>query len=315
MTRYTLYSGGQGSFRAAMVDRAQHPGEQQRLVFTDTLYEDADTYRFLIESAAHVFGRRLNWTVDAARAPDYRVPPQTPLEEYRGNDEWRGWLADLRERTALAIPELIWLAEGRDPWEIFRDRRYLGNSRIDPCSEMLKRKFFERWRDANCDAAADTFAIGIGDWEKHRFDNGEGRGVGPRMAAEGWFYHAPLIGDVDAHPSLFFAPVEQLGVRPARNYGLGYAHDNCGGMCIKAGQAHWQNRNTKQPERYDYDAMMERKLRAYLGADVAILTDRRNRDKKPMTLDQFKARLRRRPDLLFDYEPGESGCGCMVTAA
>jgi len=57
--------------------------------------------------------------------------------------------------------------------------------------------------------------------------------------------------------------------------------------------------------------MMERKVRAYLGADVSILTDRRNREKKPMTLDQFARRMRRRPDLLFDYLPGESGCGCM----
>lgn len=59
MTRYTLYSGGQGSFRAAKVDRAQHPDADCRLVFTDTLYEDADTYRFLIESAVNVFGASL----------------------------------------------------------------------------------------------------------------------------------------------------------------------------------------------------------------------------------------------------------------
>ncbi|KQM91845.1 MULTISPECIES: hypothetical protein [Sphingomonas] len=159
MTRYTLYSGGQGSFRAAKVDRAQHPDADYRLVFTDTLYEDADTYRFLIESAANVLGRKLDWTIDAEAAPDYRAAASTPIEEYCGNPDWRAWLADIRERAMADIPELIWLVEGRDPWEVFRDRRYLGNSRIDPCSEMLKRKFFAQWRAENCDAEVDTFAI------------------------------------------------------------------------------------------------------------------------------------------------------------
>jgi hypothetical protein len=60
---------------------------------------------------------------------------------------------------------------------------------------------------------------------------------------------------------------------------------------------------------------MQRKVRAYLGANVSILTDQRNKVKKPMMLDQFARRMLRRPDLLFGYLPGESGCGCMTGAA
>ncbi|PUB13732.1 hypothetical protein, partial [Novosphingobium sp. GV079] len=136
--RYTMFSAGQGSFRAAMIDRRRHPIAEFGLVFTDTLYEDADAYRFLIEGAAMVTGRRLNWTVKAEDFPDYRVPEDVPIEEYRGNPEWRAFLADLRAHAIDAIPELIWLVEGRDPWEVFRDRRFLGNSGVaDPCSEVL----------------------------------------------------------------------------------------------------------------------------------------------------------------------------------
>ena len=58
MTRYTMFSGGEGSYRAAKIDRALHPESPYGLVFTDTLYEDADTYRFLIEAAAGRFGNR-----------------------------------------------------------------------------------------------------------------------------------------------------------------------------------------------------------------------------------------------------------------
>lgn len=47
--RYVMFSAGGGSFRAALLWRRQYPSDNLRLVFTDTLYEDADAYRFLIE--------------------------------------------------------------------------------------------------------------------------------------------------------------------------------------------------------------------------------------------------------------------------
>lgn len=97
--RFTMFSAGQGSFRAAMIDRRRHADTEFGLVFTDTLYEDADAYRFLIEGAAQVIGRNLNWAVTAEDFPDYRAPEGTPMEEYRGNPEWRTFLADLRART------------------------------------------------------------------------------------------------------------------------------------------------------------------------------------------------------------------------
>ena len=79
MTRYTQFSGGGGSFRTAMLDRLAHPDSDHRLLFSDTLYEDADTYRFLIEAAAIVTGRRINWSVKAEDFPDYRAHPDTPI--------------------------------------------------------------------------------------------------------------------------------------------------------------------------------------------------------------------------------------------
>lgn len=320
--RVVMFSGGEGSFRAAKIERARHPEAELLLVFTDVLYEDADTYRFLIEAAANVLGRRLNWTVTADEFPDYRVADEVPIEEYAGSPDWRAFLAELRQRASEAMPELVWLVEGRDPWEIYRDERFLGNSSVDPCSKVGKRQIADRWRTANCRregelfGPADWFAVGIGEHEAHRFDDGNGGGIGPRTAADGWRYHSPLLTDPLDFPALFYAPVEQLGVRPQRMYGKGYKHGNCGGFCCKAGQAHFANRFRVDPERYAYDAMMERKIAAYLGADVSMLTDRRGGEgKKPLTLDQFAERLRAEPAAEYEYAPGESGCGCFGVAA
>ena len=332
MRRNHLFSAGEGSWRAAMIDKRLHPHAEHRLLFTDTLFEDADAYRFLIEGASAFFERSINWSVRADDFPDYRVPEGTPVEEYRGNPEWRAFLADLRARTTAALPGLIWLVEGRDPIEVFRDRRFIGNSGVDPCSEALKRLPLADWRAANCHRVGelfgppDAFTVGIGEHEQHRFyGDSKSLGILRANAADGWLYEAPLIALNEALLRgeqfsadilrLLLAPLDEFGIRRARLYLQGYLHNNCGGFCCKAGQAHWANRFRIQPERFAYDAMWERKLREFLGADVAMLTDRRGGDKKPMPLDTFAERLRAQPDREFQYQPGESGCACMGVAA
>ena len=36
--------------------------------------------------------------------------------------------------------KLVTLIDGRNIWEVFRDRKFLGNSRLAPCSHELKQK-------------------------------------------------------------------------------------------------------------------------------------------------------------------------------
>lgn len=312
MNRFHSVSGGAGSWLSAKVDMQAHPDAAHRFIFADTLYEDADCYRFLIEGIANLLGRRLNWAIPSADDfPDYRAQGDVDIATYAGNPEWRLFLSDLRERTMTALPELVWLVEGRDPWEIFRDERFLGNSRIDPCSKISKRQTLDAWRDANCDPAHTVFTVGIGPHEAHRFlGDGNKNGLRRRMAEQGWTYEAPLIGSMAGE----FGPFGYLsnaGIERPRLYRRGYMHNNCGGFCIKAGKAHYLNRLRVDPERFAYDAMMERLLAEYLGKPVSILTDRRGGGgKKLMTLAQFAAETDTQTE--FDYEPGDSGCGCMV---
>lgn len=314
MTRYRQVSGGAGSWLAARLDMRANPSAAHRFVFCDTLYEDADCYRFLIEGVANLLGRAIS--VPAAdEFPDYRVAGDFDIATYAGNPEWRAYLAALRARMAMELPELIWLVEGRDPWEVFRDRRFLGNSRRDPCSDILKRKMLDAWRTANCDPAKDVFIVGIGPHEKHRFEGGRGkRGLRARMAETGWTYLAPLIGPIEGEigPFLYMA---QEGLERPRLYRRGYIHNNCGGFYIKAGHAHYHNRLTVDPDRYAYDAMMERKISEYVGQAVSMMTDRSGGDKKPYSLLEMRERWQALPDgtdNMFLYEEGDSGCGCMV---
>lgn len=306
--RYHSVSGGAGSWLAAKVDMQRHPTAQHQFLFADTLYEDADCYRFLLEGLAHLLGRE--WRPPRAdEFPDYRVPGDFDIATYEGNPEWRAFLAGLRAEAAAVLPELTWLVEGRDVWEVFRDERFLGNSRVDPCSKRTKRMVLDRFRLTETDPLTSVFCIGIGPHERHRYDR-----LAARMAADGWRFEAPLLEGMEGE----FGPFGYLadaGIERPRLYRMGYMHNNCGGFCIKAGHAHYLNRLREQPERFAYDAMMERKLREYLGTEAAtVLNDRRGDNvKKPLSLDAFAARIN--PSTAIDYEPGDSGCGCMIDAA
>lgn len=206
-------------------------------------------------------------------------------------------------------PNLISLAEGRDPWRVFLDEGMIGNSRADICSRILKRDLADKWLADNCDPAETTIYIGL-DWtEEHRFDDGRGGGAKNRYARNGWVCEAPLC----ERPYLDRSDLRQLladaGIRLPRLYDLGFAHNNCGGFCIKAGQAHFVHLLRTLPERYAYHEAKEEEARATFGKDVSILRDRRSGETKPLTLRALRERIEAGGQYdIFDI----GGCGCFV---
>src|SRR3990167_10705781 len=62
------------------------------------------------------------------------------------------------------------IADGRDIWQVFKDRRFLGYSRVDPCTDILKPQQSRKWLTANSDPAETVVYIGY-DWtEPHRLE-------------------------------------------------------------------------------------------------------------------------------------------------
>lgn len=58
----------------------------------------------------------------------------------------------IQEAATNVGGKFVRVEDGRTPWDVFFDERFLGNSRIDPCSKLLKRVLLDRWCNANCDA-------------------------------------------------------------------------------------------------------------------------------------------------------------------
>lgn len=212
--------------------------------------------------------------------------------------------------TDIGVP-LTRIADGRTPFEVFRDERFLGNSRVDPCSKILKRQPADRWLKENCDPADTVVYVGI-DWtEGHRFDDGQGAGLRPRRAAMGWTYEAPMMEAPFLLKPDMIRMARERGLRPSQSYTDGFPHDNCNGGCCKAGQGQWAHLLRTRPDIYALWEEMEEEMRAELG-DVSMMTDRSgDGKKKPLTLRAFRERIQAGGQIdAFAF----GGCGCFVDA-
>ncbi|BFP50118.1 hypothetical protein KCMC57_64860 (plasmid) [Kitasatospora sp. CMC57] len=196
----------------------------------------------------------------------------------------------------------------RDPWQVFEDKQWLGNTRLAQCSLELKIQPCRTWLAANTDPADTMLYVGI-DWtETHRLP----------VITEGWLpwtVDAPLTRPPYADKTMLLAELKALHIRRPNLYRLGFEHNNCGALCVKGGQGHWLRVLKVFPDRFAKIEAFEQRMRAKLG-DVSILRDRTDGTLKPLTL----AALRQRADAaaeeddqldLFDI----GGCGCFTDAA
>jgi hypothetical protein len=94
-------------------------------------------------------------------------------------------------------------------------------------------------------------------------------------------------------------------------YAAGFPHNNCGGFCVRAGQAQFRQLLQIMPSRYAYHEAQEAKLRDHLGKDVAILRDRRGGTTKPMTMQEFRERIEAE-EAPASEDDGWGGCGCFT---
>lgn len=260
-----MYSGGAGSWAAAkrIVDR-QGP-DSVKLLFSDTMMEDEDLYRFLDDSAANLGC------------------------------------------------ELIRIADGRDIWQVFIDERFIGNSRVDPCSKILKRALMDRWRNEHCDPSATTLVFGL-DWsERHRIDGDKGvGGFRRRMEATGWRTTFPM----DERPYMTKPEVldwmRATGLKPPRLYEMGWPHNNCGGICVKAGLGQMRHLLRTMPERYRYHEGREAAAIAAIGPTAKPFIRLRDGGKsRYVTMKEFREESESFP-LLGDDQGWGCGGGCAI---
>lgn len=297
MKHIVQFSGGAGSWAASKRVAAKHGTADLVLLFCDTYIEDDDLYRFLLEGAANVFG---------LSAP--QIPALPWIDDIPAR---KAALDDLFDSARQLIPGLVRLADGRTPHEVYRDARFLGNSRVAHCSTELKQALADAYVAENFSPTNLVRYIGL-DWsEGHRFfGNGKKqKGFKKRMAELGWQSEAPLLAPPYLTKPDMLAEMKAEGLKPPRMYEEGFAHNNCGGRCCKAGITHWAHMLLTRPAYFALSEGEENELRDMLG-DVSMLSDRAGAGgKKPLPLTTLRKRIEAGAQIDM-YEIG--GCGCFT---
>lgn len=199
--------------------------------------------------------------------------------------------------------ELVIVKDGRNIWEVFRDKRYLGNSRQANCSHLLKQKPCRAWLEQNHQPDDSMIYVGI-DWtETHRVPAIENAYL-PYTAK------APLCDPPYLDKSDMIEWAESEGLSPPRLYAAGFPHNNCGGGCVRAGKGQFQLLLRQNPERYAVWEQKEAEIRNYLGKDVTILRETVNKERRRLTLTELRERTEAQPAILDDNDIG--GCGCFT---
>jgi hypothetical protein len=200
--------------------------------------------------------------------------------------------------------KLTVVADGRTPQQVGIDRKHIGNTQVANCSHLLKQKPCREWLTANTDPADTTVYVGI-DWsELHRLPAIE-------RAWKPWTVDAPLTRPPYADKRQHIEAARARGIVEPRLYALGFEHNNCGGACVKAGQAQWAHLLKVFPERYASWEQHEQVMRHELGGDIAILRDRRGGETKPLPLAALRVRIEGQEPGMFDPLDW-GGCGCFT---
>jgi hypothetical protein len=255
MKHVIMYSGGIGSYVTAKKVAQTECLDDIILLFTDTLTEDEDLYRFIDETTKEIGAT------------------------------------------------FIRLCDGRDVWQVFKDVRYIGNSRVAPCTRILKQEPAKNWIKSNYTPEQVTLHVGI-DWtEFHRLEK----------IQKNWYpyiVNAPLCDEPYLSKEEMLVELETRGIKRPRLYEFGFSHNNCGGFCVKAGQAHFKNLLTTMPERYHYHEEKEQEMIDYLGKEVSILKRQKNNKNYRLTLKKLRDEIEKGSNEidLFDF----GGCGCFI---
>jgi hypothetical protein len=211
----------------------------------------------------------------------------------------------VREGAEALGCEFVRVADGRNPWDVFRDRKYQGNTRTAHCTVELKGKIFARWLSENFEPDQCVIHFGF-DWtEEHRLK--EARKNWAPYTCEALLCAPPYLSKAQVHQV-----VDDYDIELPRLYGLGFVHNNCGGFCVRAGQAHFETLLRELPEVYAWHEAQQEQLMLDVPTVRPFLRIVRNKVTHYLTLKQYREHLQRGGE----FDPFEyGGCGCFSDAS
>ena len=180
--------------------------------------------------------------------------------------------------------------------------KFLGNYRVAPCSHILKQKTARDYIFSHYEPKDTVLYLGL-DWsETHRF-------ASPRRNWQPFRVEYPMGDAPYMSKSDMLEVLKADGLEVPRMYKMGFAHNNCGGFCCRAGQGHFAKLYEHFPNRFAHAEAVEEGMRQALGKDISYMKRSVNGITRPYTLKQLRSDIEARREIdLFDI----GGCGCFV---
>lgn len=195
------------------------------------------------------------------------------------------------------------IANGKTVWEVFEHNKFLGNSRIAPCSRELKQKTASKWIKKNFKPNECILYLGI-DWtEMHRVES-------PKKNWLPYVVEFPMTEQPFVDKYKMLDALKQYQIEVPKLYKLGFSHNNCGGFCCRVGQGHFINLLQKMPERYKYHEEKEQHFIKTIGKEQAMLRKTIDGERVNYTLKQLREDFESQPHQVDLFDIG--GCGCFV---
>ncbi len=237
---------------------------------------------------------------------------------------------------------IITLTDGRTPWGVYEDVSYIGNSRTAPCSKILKTKQLTDYILANyLDELIDgklTLCLGMNLDEEERLNRAKKtwQSIAEEMKV------TSLLIDYKYHTrKQLLDKIESYNIRIPELYTKGYPHNNCGGFCVRAGQAQFYKLMKDYPEIYEYHENEMERVKAAIAKKSktkdsnyeGFINIRLNKQLHRMSLKQFREWAVHNEHIIlekmkhykndFDVKPNlislklvdefdMGGCGCTV---
>lgn len=198
--------------------------------------------------------------------------------------------------------KIITVTDGRTPWDVYIEKRWIGNTRTAHCSTELKTKPVMEWLSKNADPL-DPLVLGMDMSESDRIERAQ-RNWAPRPVVS-------LLNMYKVWRPEYDMILNRYGIRKPRLYGLGYEHNNCGGFCCKAGLVQFERLYRTDPETYKYhEEEMERALLEIGPTAKPFLRQTTGGVTNYITLRQLREQLEKGTAELPMFDA--AGCGCFT---
>jgi len=208
----------------------------------------------------------------------------------------------LREGAAFLGAKLVEVKSEFDMDSLINRMGAIPSSRMGFCTRELKQVPANNWVKDNAPDALQVFGIS---WDEDHRRAGLVRRLG---ADKVW---CPLCEPPYLFSHQMMDEVRACGIEPPRLYAEGFAHNNCGGACVKAGHGAWAHLLKARPETYAKWEAREARVSAIRGKDCTILRDRSRGVTTPLPLSVFRDRVSANEVDMFDI----GGCGCFLESS